>query len=208
MGPRVDIGVDSQRETNRPTTAQDGDPFQFGRRFHDQGKNPTVNRRLQFGIRLADTAEDDAVRFHAQSLQAVQFASRNHVERASLIPQETQDGLVGIRLYGVADLGIQAGKNAPQEAKISADGRRAVDVTGSTRGLGNLLQIDVLAVKTAPSIPKGFQGSHGLRMVPSPQPILLEFADFPPPARPEGKPCRSAGSGGKRSVRGPYRGDS
>ena len=131
MGLGVDVGIDAYRDV-RDAAFAGGDlrqQIEFGFGFDIDAENAFVDRQRQFARRLAQTGEHDLVRRNAGGARALQLAFRHHIRAGAELGQRLDDGLVGIRLHGVANQRIDIGESAGEHfvVPLQRRGRIAIE---------------------------------------------------------------------------------
>src|SRR6202158_5427762 len=109
--------------------------------------------RGQFLARFAYTREYDSFRgLTFRSEYSFQFATRDHVESASLPGQHSKNAQVGIGFHGVADGVRQVTKRCVERVVLLADHGRRVDIERRAVLLGQFGQGDAFAVQDKLSV--------------------------------------------------------
>ena len=105
MGARVDIGIDPHRDGDGPPFRRGdfGEQRQLGLGFDVDAENAFIDSKRELLRTLADPGEHDAVRRNARRHCPLELAFGYHVGPRAQACQRGDDGLIGIRLHGVAD---------------------------------------------------------------------------------------------------------
>ena len=117
----------------------------------------------QFGLGLADAGEQDLAGGKAGGQRALQFAAGDDVGAGAELCQRAQHRLVGIRLHGVADQRLLAGKGLAEDAVVPLQRRAGIAIERRADGVGEIGQVDRLGVQHAVAI---VEMVHGVMISP------------------------------------------
>ena len=101
---------------------------------------------------LADAREHDALAWHAGGERPAQFALGDDVHAGAQAAQRPQDGLVGIRLHGVADEGVRIGEGFGEDPVVPLERRGRIAIERRADLSASVAQVDVLGVQDAVAI--------------------------------------------------------
>ena len=132
--------------------------FEFGLGFDVDAEDVGGQRRAQLGLGLADAGEQDLVRRNAGRQRALQFAAGHHVGAGAELRQRAQHRLVGIRLHGVADQRLLAGKGLGEDAVVALQRRGRIAIERRADGIREFGQVDRLGVQHAVAIVEVIHG--------------------------------------------------
>ena len=161
MGAGIDVRIDPQRNPrglaglDRKLRQQ----FQFGLGLDVDAENVRRQRRAQFGLGLADAREQDLARRNPRRQRALQFAAGHHVGPGAELGQRAQHRLVGIRLHGVADQRLLAGKGLGEDAVVALQRRRRIAIERRADGIREFGQVDGFGVQHAVAIVEMVHGA-------------------------------------------------
>src|SRR5579883_1450229 len=112
MGDGIHMRIDANGDANLPVErgGEARDQIDFGFRFAVKAVNAGFDRILNLRAGFSDSGENHSSRVSACSQHAIQFTAGDNVKAGSLSGQDSQDGEIGIRLYGEADRMGNAGK--------------------------------------------------------------------------------------------------
>ena len=118
---------------------------------------------LQFGNRLAGTAEQNVLRLNSNCQKTKQLTSRDDVEATAQLTQEAQHRKVRISLDRIKETMGQPGEGSTEAVVVGDDFPLAVHVTGCSNCGGNSAQGNIFTVKVSVLVGEGSIIGHGLQ---------------------------------------------
>ena len=180
MRPGVDIRIDAQRHVRGPAARRRDrrEQFQLRLRLHVDAENSGVDRRGEFARGLADAGEHDFLRRNAGGQRALQLAPRNDIGAGAELGQCGNDGLIGIRLHGVADERRHVGKRRREDLIVPLQRRRRIAIKRRADLVRKADKIDAFRVKEAVPVREMMhRGTLKFRRTARPEPLDLAQLD-------------------------------
>ena len=151
---RVDIRVDAQRDIGRQP--QRGGArrklLELGHRFDVEAEDAGLEREVHFARGLADTGKQDLAGRHACGQRTAQLAFGDHIHACAEAGERGQNGLVGVRLHGVADERIQPLEGFREDTVMTRQRCRGIAVERGTDGFRDGGHRHVFGVQDAVTI--------------------------------------------------------
>ena len=140
VAARCNVRVDPEGNRSAPVgLAGDAiDDLEFGVGFDIELEDVRGHRLADFALRLADSGKHDAFAWNPCPPGPVQFAAGHHVGACAEIGQQPQYRQVGVRLEGVRDQRIQTVERILEDAVMTAQRCRRVDIDRGSDFAGNI----------------------------------------------------------------------